>query len=136
MPDDSPASERLPASAPPPVDTGTFAAVAGMKFAGSPAPSGGVSLFQFADASQLPPVSVAVHTRPDASYVFGVPAAVAAIFTTSAFQSLYVPLGTVMTEYVIAFASGSFGTVNFSRSRSISARNTRPVYVPGSMSNA
>ena len=93
-------------------------------------------MFQFADASQLPPVSVAVHTRPDASYVFGVPAAVASIFTIRAFQPSYVPRGTVMTEYVIDFASGSSGTVNLERSRSISARYTRAVYVPGSMSNA
>ncbi len=129
-------SRSPPAVGLPPSATGTSAAVAGRKFACSSAPSGGSSPFQFAAACQTPPAEVAVHTRPDASYVFGVPAAVAAIFTTSAFQSLYVPLGTVTTEYVVDFASGSFGTVNFSRSRSISARNTRPVYVPGSMSNA
>ena len=63
------------------------------------------------------------------------PAAVVSTFTRSAFQPAYVPLGTVTTEYVIDFASGSFGTVNFERSRSISARYTRPVNVPGSMSN-
>ena len=110
--------------------------MAGRKFACSSAPFGGSSPFQFADASQLPPAAVAVHTRPAVSYVFGVPADVVPIFTRSAFQPAYVPRGTVMTEYVISFASGSFGTVNFERSSSIPARYTRAVYVPGSMSNA
>ena len=67
MSDELAASESPPASAPPPSATGTFAAVAGRKFAASPAPFGGVSLFQFADTFQLPPDSVAVHTRPVAS---------------------------------------------------------------------